>query len=173
MLAQLAQVGTDCNTNSVPEKVTKKERKWCFTWNNYDRNGLAQLAQDFENNYEKGFIKKYCFQEENEGTPHIQGCVWFKNAVRFATVKKIGPSFHWEVCRKDFDASVNYCSKKEKRKGQLYTKGCTIMKKNEYEKEISWKEMLDNMKDQFMEEDIKETKKFETYMEDFCWIHDC
>ena len=91
-------------------------------------------------------------QEENERTKHIQGCIMFTNAVRFGTLKTLAPSFHWGVCKKDFQASINYCSMKTKRKGRLWYKGCDILKKNSRDEILlSTEEIYEDMKSQLNE----------------------
>lgn len=101
----------DCNTNN---NSRVRSRTWCFTLNNYMEAEILNLQSD---SYE------YCFQKEigsETGTPHLQGVIKFKNAVRFSTVKKLNGRAHWEVC-KNWNASLKYCSKKETNDGELYT----------------------------------------------------
>lgn len=100
-----------CNTNRAP----KKSRNWCFTLNNYSDDEVAHLTQCFSDS-------KFLFQEEEgeNGTPHLQGVVSFKNARSFASMKKLIPRAHIEPC-KSFIASVRYCSKEETRVGEIYS----------------------------------------------------
>jgi len=101
------------NTSHSPVRC----RTWCFTLNNYTEEELSQLsqtivsAQDFAYQCEKG---------EN-GTPHIQGCVKWKNQRRFETLKNLYPRYHWEKCR-NWKASYEYCQKEEGRIDGPWTK---------------------------------------------------
>lgn len=96
----------------MSEKV--RSRGWCFTMNNYNDDDIKIFSE----------LKdcKFTFQEEvgEQGTPHLQGLLVFKNAKTFQKVKKIHPKAHWEVCR-NIRASQLYCSKDETRAGHIYT----------------------------------------------------
>ncbi len=100
-------------------------RKWCFTVNNYTQWDIDTLLSAFK----KLPTTIYVFQEEKgeprfgegpNGTPHLQGVVSYKNAVRFTTLKTLCPRGHWEKC-KNWDASKAYCSKLDTRNGTLFT----------------------------------------------------
>ena len=67
----------------------KRARIWCFTLNNPNPSELSQLSQ--EKFFGGSQIIKYLAQEEvgDNGTPHLQGTVQFKNQVDFSTLKKI------------------------------------------------------------------------------------
>lgn len=84
---------------------------WCFTWNNYDEKGISELLSQLAHT-------KFVFQEENAGTPHLQGYVDFKKRTRPMEKIKI-PSIHWEKCR-SVKHSISYCSDEEKRKGRIW-----------------------------------------------------
>jgi len=91
-----------------------RSRNWCFTLNNYTSDDIDTVTQ-VEN-------AKYIFQEETgeNGTPHLQGLLCFENAHTLASVKKILPRAHFEVC-KNKHASINYCKKGETRTGEVYS----------------------------------------------------
>ena len=96
-----------CNTRST------KSRGYCFTINNYTEEDIKNMTcVDAE----------YVFQEEtgNNGTKHLQGFVYFKNAVSFNSVKKIHGSAHWEAAKKPKLACIRYCSKTDTRTGNIY-----------------------------------------------------
>ena len=82
--------------------------------------------------YFKDNAKKYVFQEEDEGTKHLQGFVEFKNQKSFQTLKGIFP-IHWEKT-KSVIGSQNYCSREDKRKGQIWSVGMTSRRKKGIEK---------------------------------------
>lgn len=108
-LAQMAHQGKNgtCNTRST------KSRGYCFTLNNYTEEDIKNMTcVDAE----------YVFQEETgtNGTPHLQGFVYFKNAVGFNTVKKLHSKAHWEAAKKPRMACIRYCSKTDTRTGRIY-----------------------------------------------------
>lgn len=90
-----------------------RSRNWTFTWNNYDEDSIKSLKKLW-------MKEKYVFQEENEGTPHLQGLVKYKNARTLDQLKQIDNTVHWEVCR-NVPASINYCSDTVKRKGRMFS----------------------------------------------------
>lgn len=102
------------NTRST---VPKKARNWCFTLNNPTEEIVAQLHKQF-------LTQKidFVFQEEKgkSGTPHLQGLLCFQHAKSFATIKKLMPTAHIEVCRNKI-ASMQYCSKEDTRDGRCFT----------------------------------------------------
>lgn len=112
--------GNTISTSGEPEKKKQKRTnqlvKWDFVWNNYPQNYVETLETVF-----KKICTKYLFENEigeQNGTPHIQGAIWLKKAMRYeefglpvqisyrpirneeATIK---------YCRKDFDKNVPGC----------------------------------------------------------------
>lgn len=98
----------------MAEKVEQRSRSWCFTLNNYTVDDITHITHTFE---------QYVFQEETgeNGTPHLQGVIWSKNAKTFKVIKKLfnNDKVHIEKC-KNLPASKNYCSKKGTRTGEVY-----------------------------------------------------
>lgn len=94
-----------------------RSRGWFFTWNNYE----TLLGDPL---FEYGC--SYCvYQEEvgDEGTPHLQGYIYFPNAKTLSAVKDLmGSEVHLEVPRSDAHA-MNYCMKEESRVGGPYEFG--------------------------------------------------
>lgn len=82
-------------------------KKWCFTLNNYTDNDINYLVPLFQDKCEK-----YVFQKEvgKNGTPHLQGAIWFKTKDRPTTFKL--KRIHWELMRNE-KASIAYCQKSE------------------------------------------------------------
>lgn len=111
-MTQETQTTLDRNTN-IGKRSRLRNRNWCFTLNNYTR-------EDIDNFISKEY--EYLFQEETgeNGTPHLQGLLMFKNAVAFSKVKSINSKAHWEVC-KNKNASINYCKKNDSRTGEIFT----------------------------------------------------
>lgn len=93
------------NTSAKPTNKTKS-RKWCFTLNNYTEQDKKFLTQKLANyKYVAGF------EIGEKGTPHIQGYIESKNAIRFNTLKKIIPKAHFEKARGTTKQNYDYCTK--------------------------------------------------------------
>jgi hypothetical protein len=99
-------------------KKPSRSRAWCFTLNNYTEEDIKFFASDTVDTV------KYIFQEETgeNGTPHLQGMLYFDNARTFDQMKQIHSKVHWEKT-KCIKGSINYCCKQETRTGQVYYKG--------------------------------------------------
>lgn len=123
------------NTNSLP---SSRNRSYCFTLNNYSDEDIKSI---------QNIDCKYCFQEETgaQGTKHLQGVLYFKNARSFAAVKKMIPRAHIEKTI-DFNASVRYCSKEDSRTGKIYTNlgDLSVFGTNSTDKKVKipWEEKL-------------------------------
>lgn len=83
-------------------------RKAVFTLNNWTQeeydmivNGLTQKSHDFIIGKEVG----------ESGTPHLQGYVEFKSALKFRTVKNLLPRAHIEKAHGTREQNIKYCSK--------------------------------------------------------------
>lgn len=121
-----------------------RARAWCFTLNNYS-------DEEVSTNYTQ--LSKYCvkfvFQEETgeQGTPHLQGVAYFKEAKTITAVKKIMKCerVHLEKC-KNINASINYCSKTETRTGKIYQMGIED-EESEIEDFLENKELYDWQKE--------------------------
>lgn len=90
-----------------------KSRAYCFTLNNYTEDDIKNIQT---------FRCEYTFQEETgeNGTPHLQGMLYFKNPISFKSIKTLLPRAHIEICKNKI-ASMQYCSKEDTRTGNLYT----------------------------------------------------
>ncbi len=112
--------GNTCATFHAKHSMPRvaRYRKWCFTLNNYTQSDIDTLQVSFG----KISSTEYVFQEElgDNETRHLQGCVAYRNAVRFSTLKSLCPRGHWEKC-KDWNASKAYCSKLDTRNGSIFT----------------------------------------------------
>lgn len=88
----------------MPDKPSKS---WVFTINNYTTEHLDLLSRW---NSEEFVTRLTVTKEVGEsGTPHLQGAVTFKVAKRFAGLKKMIASAHWEAAVAK-DAAL-YCLK--------------------------------------------------------------
>lgn len=91
-----------------------RSRNWVFTINNYTEEDI------------KGFEEvkfEYVFQEEKgeQGTPHLQGCIFTPNALTLSGVKKIHNKAHWEIAKGNKIQCIKYCTKSETRNGEIYS----------------------------------------------------
>lgn len=102
-LDTLDTLGEKGNTSTFPPI---RSRGWCFTLNNYEQNDIDTLTLHFEG-------CEYIIGKEvgENGTPHLQGYVWFKSARSFKAMKKMIPNAHLEKAKGHKKSNYNYCSK--------------------------------------------------------------
>lgn len=84
-----------------------RSRNWCFTLNNYGVDDVGTIG---------AMAHRYCIigREVGEnGTPHLQGFMCFKNQRKFDQVQKLFKPLkpHIERARGDIDSNIIYCSK--------------------------------------------------------------
>ena len=60
-----------------------------------------------------------------DGTPHIQGVLVFRNAKFFSELHNVDSAIHWEKAR-NLMACRNYCSKLKTQAGTVWTKGFAV-----------------------------------------------
>ena len=114
------------NTKSS-EKRQKRETLWkkcIFTLNNYSQNDIKCLKGSLGS-----MVPTLCFQEEDEGTPHLQGFMVF--AVKKRPIQYWGPIMgHNKMSFRKMKGSIQqnmaYCTALDKRipDGIVYTRGC-------------------------------------------------
>jgi len=90
----------------VPANPARKSRAWCFTWNNYPAEYRTSLdAVDC----------RYIIAGEelapDTGTPHLQGYVYYANAVRLCTTRRDLPGCHLAIARGTPGQNQLYCRK--------------------------------------------------------------
>lgn len=107
--------GNTKTSSSANNKRVNQLKQWFFTWNNYENDGVERLETRF-----KEICKSYVFQEETgeNGTPHLQGCIVLKKAMRWSEFK-LPKEIHWEKTISQQSAE-DYCSKEETRTGKVY-----------------------------------------------------
>lgn len=99
------------NHTESSTRTTSRSRKWCFTLNNYsqeDINKLTALVPEM--------ATYLIFGKEiapSSGTPHLQGFIYFKQAISMNTIKRSTTltTIHLEVARGTFTENITYCSK--------------------------------------------------------------
>lgn len=96
------------NTQTSPRM--KKCRKWCFTLNNYTTKEYGTIEQEVLALNCKYIIGK---EKGENGTPHLQGFLEFKNPRTFNFLKKINKRFHIEKARGTTKQNYIYCSKED------------------------------------------------------------
>ena len=84
-------------------------RRWCFKLNNPDDSddGWLRSLTDAQD-------RAYLIVGREvgaSGTPHIQGYITFYKPKRFAAVKLISPTAHWEKAKGNTEQNIAYCSK--------------------------------------------------------------
>ena len=101
-------------------RVDPRGYNWFLTWNNYPE-GWKDILGGI------GGLKSYCCQPEvgEDGTPHIQGVLVFRNQKLFSTLHRVAVEIHWEKAR-NLMACKNYCSKLKTAAGDCWVKGFSV-----------------------------------------------
>ena len=98
-----------------------RAQRWCFTinnpteadwfWRDLEEHGLVQDKE----------VKFFIVQLEKgeNGTPHFQGYIIFKDRLRMSQLKKINARAHWEVAKGTVEQNIAYCSKEDTYTGGL------------------------------------------------------
>ncbi len=97
----------------MPRNKTLSKRNWCFTHNNFNKDKLP-IIENSEHGSEVLWLR-YGEEVGAQGTPHLQGCVQFKNQVTMAACKKYFketmPDCHWEPMKGSIQANLDYTGK--------------------------------------------------------------
>jgi len=83
----------------------QRSRAWCLTLNNYTEDDIKTID---------GIKCRYIIvgkEVGKQGTPHLQGYIYFDNARSFMKMKKLHKSAHWEPARGTDIQNSKYCSK--------------------------------------------------------------
>lgn len=108
-MAQVTQGDTPLEGNTSTSSVVDiKSRRWIFVINNYTNEMFDTLTRTFK---EKKWIYVMGKEVGEKGTPHIQGYLEAKNAIRFNTLKKMMPTAHIEKAKGTREDNLTYCSK--------------------------------------------------------------
>lgn len=93
--------------NTIPPlKRQGLATRWCFTWNNYDRESMSLCLSKFE-----GLPYVIGYEIGESGTPHLQGYVECKKKIRPIEFFKLPKCIHWESAKGDRLTNAKYCSK--------------------------------------------------------------
>jgi len=139
-MAHLAQVAQEAGGNTKPQLDKNKSRKWSFTLNNWTVEEYDTMAQAFR---AKGWLFVLGKEVGASGTPHIQGYVEHKNAIRFDALRKLIPRAHLEKSRGSTKDNFVYCTKDEAFETNIVLTEDYQEKLEKYKKElyndVSWK----------------------------------
>jgi len=109
----MSQPDTPCHTMSqvvTREGNTKlRVRRTTFTLHNYNVTNVTHIL-----NYCNEHHWEVLFSEElgkSGVTPHLQGYLQSKNAIRFDTLKNFLPTAHWEKARGTLQQNITYIKK--------------------------------------------------------------
>lgn len=112
-----------------------KRRDWCFTLNNYTEDEILQV-----NGIECKYLV-YGKETGANGTPHLQGYIYFKNARKFSGVKSSFPQrTHLEAAIASAEKNIAYCKKGNQPKAEYeldgvkglhYGEGADVFQKGE------------------------------------------
>lgn len=90
-----------------------RSRAWCFTLNNY-----SSLEEQTVQEIGCRFLI-YGRERGQQGTPHLQGYIYFDDAKTMKTLKKLIRRAHFSSAKGTPQQNVEYCSKE----GDVYRKG--------------------------------------------------
>ena len=126
-----------------------RSRGWCFTINNFTPEDIEEVKRQIS-------IAKYGIAEiehnEGDGTPHIQGYIYYESLKGFNQLKDTFPRAHIEAAKGNPKQNYDYCSKE----GKVFMK--IEMKKGEGEG--NFLEMYKDMKTMAIEEFEAKYPKF-------------
>lgn len=90
--------------------ASDRSRNWVFTLNNYTavEDEALRVWMANETNLVRGGFGR---EVGESGTPHLQGWISMKNAIRMSTCKRINGRAHWEIMGGTVADSIRYCSK--------------------------------------------------------------
>lgn len=94
--------------DTVPRNT--RSRGYCLTWFSYPENWKELITKNCEK-----FVAQP--EETEDGRPHIQGVVYFKNARYFSAVKELFPGARLSITE-NWNASKNYCRKERSQIGE-------------------------------------------------------
>jgi len=112
------------------DKKGKRVARWCFTMNNPTVDG-TELERILKADARlKGFV--FQLEEGENGTPHFQGYLEFKESTRMNAAKMLlGENPHMEAANGDKESNLKYCTKEEGRKEGPWIWGTCTEKKGQ------------------------------------------
>lgn len=148
-------------------KTTSRSRKWCFTLNNYSQEDIESLQALYPE-----MAQYLIFGKEvapTTGTPHLQGFLYFKQAISMNTIKKniSSKTIHLEIARGSFAENITYCAK-DGNFTELGKRPLDPQDKGEIQKQ-RWKETRD-FAEKGMWKSIDD-ELYVRYVKNLEWIH--
>jgi len=139
------------NTTTSSQRIKSKSkdfrsRKWCLTINNYEKNSVETMVENFDTN------TQYIIGREigENGTPHLQIYIEYKNARSFNSMKKNFPTAHIEKAKGTARQNYDYCSKEGKHISNMdvmtFREKMAAIALEEY-KGVEWKEWQQDVLD--------------------------
>lgn len=136
-----SQASSGNTDNSEDAKKRNSQRFYFFlTWNNYTMEMVEIVLKILK--YECDW---YIIQEElgDNNTQHLQGTIKLKKRKRLNELFSIHKKIHWE-CTEKIACSAVYCSRKDKRNGEIWTHGFELPYEIEVEEPYGWQlEVMD------------------------------
>lgn len=135
-----------------------KDRRWCFTLNNYTPEEVVAInAMDCK-------YMVYGRELSESGTPHLQGYVVFNTQKRLAAMKKLNARCHWEVANGTTEQNYQYCTKQN----DYYEQGTKPMNTKEQAKDQKekWAAMIKAAKEGTCEEEYPREYTMYRYLRD-------
>jgi hypothetical protein len=135
-MTQLTHHDTEVTQTSNTKKIRLRSRGWMITINNFESNDESNIKNIEPDKY------IYQIEEGTNGTPHIQGFLYFKNVIEFSCIKRWFPRAHIEKANNNKD-SILYCSKLESRVRGPYVHNIELPKKlNTINKLSNWQQEI-------------------------------
>ena len=96
------------------QRNTTRARVWCFTINNFSEEEKNKISELIGSNLVKSGIAETEHTGEGEGTPHIQGYIYFDNQQTFNRIRiLLGGRAHIEPAKGSPQQNFDYCSKED------------------------------------------------------------
>lgn len=103
------------NTKTSAKRCNSGKR-WCFTYNNYDKNWMDQMAPIFKVH---GVKWKVGVEVGESGTPHLQGYIECESKLRPMERFKLPKEIHWEAAKGNRIQNIKYVCKEGNYHGNL------------------------------------------------------
>lgn len=117
------------NTKLRPTKQISPAKRWCLTLNNYTTDELNTISSIVPGLCDLAIIGK---EVGENGTPHLQGYLEFKNKLRPKNALTID-RIHWEKAKGNRSDNIKYCSKEG---NNFLNIGCPKPLKDFYDKDM-------------------------------------
>lgn len=126
---------------SKSNEMNFRQRDWCFTFNNYTDATEKHIQEHLA---EKAKYVVYGKETGANGTPHLQGYIYFKNTMWKTTVNKLFRGGHVEPCKGTPEQNKAYCTKENTafEHGELPISTQEKVRRMNEKKKTNWHEIL-------------------------------